>query len=250
MQIQFGVGSVIGASFSMFFQNLPLFLGAALMVYVPTLILGIVTSMGLFATSEALSTAAIAVVGLTGLLFIILSFALAGAMAYGVLLLMRGEKATISGIMSLAFNRLGKIMGVSILSGILAGFGTLLCVIPGILFYTMYWVAVPVVMAERLSVFDSLGRSRALTKGHRMEIFGILFVFVLITFVLNFVVGFLAPADETASSIGPVLVGSVAQFLVQTTVGAISAIAASVGYYALRMDSEGIGLDELAQVFD
>jgi len=50
---------------------------------------------------------------------------------------------------------------------------------PGLIVFTMWFVATPACVVERLGPFRSMGRSRQLTKGHRWKIFGtIVLIFV------------------------------------------------------------------------
>jgi hypothetical protein len=61
--------------------------------------------------------------------------------------------------------RLPAVVALALLSGIIVGIGTLLCVIPGIYFYVAFAVAVPVLLVEGAGPSRALGRSRELVRG-------------------------------------------------------------------------------------
>ncbi|WP_174279985.1 hypothetical protein [Sphingomonas bacterium] len=52
--------------------------------------------------------------------------------------------------------------------------GTMLLIVPGIMLVVMWSVAAPVLVIERPGILAALARSRALTRGHRWRVFGLL----------------------------------------------------------------------------
>jgi len=74
---------------------------------------------------------------------------------------------------------------------LLAVFGLMLLIIPGLIVITMFAVAIEAKVAEDLPIFKALSRSRQLTKGHRWAIFALILIPYLILVLLGFaVVGF------------------------------------------------------------
>jgi predicted PurR-regulated permease PerM len=72
-----------------------------------------------------------------------------------------------------ASRRLGALVGVSLLTGIGVGVGLLLLVVPGLVLFARWALAVPAVMIEKRSPVDALRRSRELVKGHGRQVFAI-----------------------------------------------------------------------------
>jgi len=79
------------------------------------------------------------------------------------------------------FSRWGTLVGISLLTSLLTGIGTLLLIVPGIIWALMFSFA-PIVALERKSpdaadgrigVFAALEESKDLTTGHRGTLFGI-----------------------------------------------------------------------------
>jgi hypothetical protein len=72
-----------------------------------------------------------------------------------------------------AWKRAGGLLGVSLLTGIGVGVGLFLLVIPGLILFTRWSLAVPAVMLEGRSPRDAMRRSSELVKGHGWKVFAI-----------------------------------------------------------------------------
>jgi hypothetical protein len=72
-----------------------------------------------------------------------------------------------------AWKRAGGLLGVSLLTGIGVGVGLFLLVIPGLILFTRWSLAVPAVMLEGRSPRDAMRRSSELVKGHEWKVFAI-----------------------------------------------------------------------------
>ena len=124
------------------------------------------------------------------------------------------------------------------------GLATVLFVIPGILVWLAYLLFVPVIVVEKRGIIDSFNRSAFLTKGRRWAVLGAWLVFgvvALLVFALLIVVGGLV-------SLGIVL--PLLAYVWQALFTAFSAVMTAVSYYYLRVDKEGVAIDEIAAVFD
>lgn len=81
-------------------------------------------------------------------------------------------------------DRMGAMVGTSVLSHLLTFLGLLALVVPGLLLATRWCVAVPVSLFEQRSGWQALQRSSELTAGHRWPLFGL--VAALFTLPLSF----------------------------------------------------------------
>jgi hypothetical protein len=80
------------------------------------------------------------------------------------------------------------VLGLTILWWLGFMVGWLFLIVPATILASMWAVAVPAMIAEGLGVFAAFGRSRELTRGHRLSIFGVLFLLVIVYYVLAIVV--------------------------------------------------------------
>lgn len=115
---------------------------------------------------------------------------------------------------------------VSLLLGLGVGIGFILLIVPGLFLLTIWSVAAPVTVVERPGVIAAFGRSRELVRGHGWTVFGVIVLIFLIGVVVAVIAG------VAASALGDVG-GAIVQWLASTLTAPISALAASVLYFAL-----------------
>ncbi len=141
--------------------------------------------------------------------------------------------------------RLGVVIATSLLYtlGLIGGF--ILCVVPGI-FLSVAWVATtPALMLERLSPTASLRRSFELVRGRWWPAFGLQILLAIITGILSAVITL--PITAIVLSDGVQTAGdAIVQVFIQTVAlllfAPLSAVAAVVLYFDLRVRKEGFDL--------
>ena len=122
--------------------------------------------------------------------------------------------------------------------------GTLLLIVPGIILWTMWYVAFPACVLEGIGPFEALSRSSFLTSGSRWKVLGLALVIVLIIAV---------PGAILQSVLGLTLGWSglvIGAYVGRVLGGALAAIVAAVLYHELRVAKEGVDVDRIAAVFD
>jgi len=123
-------------------------------------------------------------------------------------------------------------------------------VVPALILAVLWSVALPALVVERVSPFAALSRSRNLTRGSRWRIVGLFFIYLAIYFVLTLVLGGIIGALSMASA-GLALIGTIVTSVVSAIVsGLVGAVGIAVLYYELRSTKEGVGVEQLASVFD
>jgi energy-converting hydrogenase Eha subunit A len=85
----------------------------------------------------------------------------------------RRAQGSIADLYRSASKRIGTLVGVSLLTGIGVGVGLFLLVVPGLVLFTRWSLAVPAVMIEGRSPVDAMRRSTQLVKGHGWQVFAI-----------------------------------------------------------------------------
>lgn len=78
-----------------------------------------------------------------------------------------------------SFARLWPYLGLSVLLSLVLIVGLLALIVPGIFVLVVFSLALPALVIRRIGIFDSLSTSWRMTKGHRLEILGLLLVYGL-----------------------------------------------------------------------
>jgi len=119
------------------------------------------------------------------------------------------------------------LMGVSILFALGVAIGFVFLIIPGLILLVIWSVVAPVTVLERPGVFAAFGRSRALVRGNGWNVFGVILLVGLTVIVISVAAGLVA---ASLGSVG----GALVQWAVTAALAPVSALAASVLYFALR----------------
>jgi hypothetical protein len=246
---RFSVGGVLGQGFEVFVKNLVPFGIISLVVTFPSFVYQLINGASAVTTDATMGNGTVyvgrSVAGGGAFLAILIELALRqvaiGAISYGVFQEMRGQRADLADCLRRAGALVLVVLGVAVVAAIATILATFLLVVPGLIVATMLWVAVPVAVVERPGVMQSLSRSAALTKGSRWQVFGIVLLIGIGAFVASYVV---------ARIFGAGTLGSFISWIVAAAISAFAASATAVGYTTLRFAKEGVGIDQIAAVFD
>ena len=164
-------------------------------------------------------------------------------MLYGAFEDMRGRPVDLMRSFQHASRRFLPVIGVAFLTTLLVGLAGLLLIIPGLILFKAWYVAIPACVVERLGPWTSLQRSAALTKGNRWKVARLIIVLAVITGIGE---GLVAAVTAEAG----MTIGLVANLIWSALVRAFSAILGVVIYHDLRVAKEGVDTDQIAAVFD
>lgn len=131
--------------------------------------------LALFSSSAYLASSAIGIVGL--------GMSWAGGI-FGLLQQAERGSTTLNACVNAAITGFLPTLGLIILWWLGVALGYVLVVIPALILIPMWSVAVPAKIGEGIGVFESFGRSRFLTRDHRLSIFGVLFLLLIVYYVL------------------------------------------------------------------
>lgn len=251
----FSVTRVLNSSFGIYFESFGPIMALALLLSVPLFLLLMITdSPGLPNMSAApdpgtpdLEDFRVLPAMLYFLLLSLLEYVMTGTVIYGVYQKLRHRSFDTGKSLTVALQRIFPIIAVALITLLATSLATVLLIIPGIMVYCTLFVAVPATVVERTGVFRSLGRSSELTSGHRLSIFGIAVVFGIISVTTNLILGGVANALIGHGSPWPL---AVIHVLTSSAVNALGAVVFAVSYYELRRTEEGIGIEDLVEVFD
>jgi hypothetical protein len=176
-------------------------------------------------------------------LTIVLSALSQATVLYGAFEGMRGGQVDILASFQYAWRRFVPVIGVAILSAMLAGLASIALIFPGFMLLTMWYVATPACVVERIGPWNAMMRSQFLTKGHRWKVFGFVIVLSIIGIVGSGMV------EAVALGVGTTI-GMVLKLIWSAFYGAFSAIVVVVMYHDLRVAKEGVDTDQIAAVFE
>jgi uncharacterized membrane protein len=247
---QLRLGDIFGISFKILSRNAAAFGVLALIFSLPWEIYwDYVTYFGDVDSTDALSSLAEAGEGMALTVVETAFTGLAtGAIAYGTFRDLSGEPAGFLICVRRGLALVAPVIAVVLLSSLLTLAGSLAIVIPGLIIYTVLWLVVPVTVVERPGIVDSLRRSRALTKGYRWQIFGVILILGMANgVILGLIEEVIAPSEATLSTLLPYVFISLAATAALT---AFEAVVTTVTYDRLRTAKEGTATFEIARIFD
>jgi hypothetical protein len=252
------IGSVIEAAVSILVLHFVPFVAIAMIAGLPAVLLSLFLSKGfaempLMAGGEDLVTVALIVnmvIHLTVMILVIQT------LTYGTVQGLRGKKISIGDCLGQGLRNLPIGFAIGFLAYVGIVLGMIALIVPGLILFTMWSVALPAAIVERTGILASLGRSRQLTRGRRWRVFGTALIPLVGTAVINLAIagivfgfrGLTAVANQLATE------GSYLYQLVYWVLGGIEqAFTVSVFatlYYYLRREKDGVDIEQLAAVFD
>ncbi len=186
------------------------------------------------------------------LLTVVLSVVQSGAVTYGTVRHLSGERATVAEMLRVGFRRWLPVVGVGLVFGIGVVLGLVLLVVPGVLLLVAGSVAVPAAVVERPGVLGALRRSFALTRGRRWTLFAAGLAVMTVVWVLAAVVQVGATVLATAllpPQRAPLAVLVISQ-LGNVLFSPLPLVGVAVAYHELRVEKEGVDTAALAKVFE
>jgi hypothetical protein len=237
----FGIGRILARSFAVFGRNLGTFLAVTFLTNLPFILIATWNDYndlhpGLGGPDHGTRL---------GLSFVqtITAALVQAALTYGTLEDLRGNRPTIGACFQNGWRSGSRLFRGALVYSLLIVLAFVALIVPGVILYLMWWVYVPVIVVEGLGVNASFSRSRALTAGRRWRILGLSLLTVLFLIVGGLVV--MLPVQL----LGGPFAGQIAVTFVAVLYGAFLSVVTAVGYYALRIEKEGIDIEAIAQVF-
>jgi hypothetical protein len=232
----FSIGNVLATGFRVWIKNLVPFFFLSLVISAPLILWGVSILQGSWDLEQIQTFLLVSVVA-----GIAIDAFVTAALTFGVVKELQGQHATFGSSLATGLARLLPTLGVAILVGLAVLGGFLALIIPGIIILCMLYVSTPASVIERPGLLGALGRSRALTAGHRVEIFGI----IVLIFAFNYGVSWLM--GKVITDLESLMYANMVQGVLRSSLGAVMA---AVAYATLRSEKEGTSAAELARVFE
>ena len=182
------VGRVVQRGFSTIGRNFGGFaLLSLLLAGLPNLLIMYVMQGGASAATSVLAWSVSMMV--LWLVSLFTAYLLQAALVRASIFDLTGRRVDLGGSLRTALGLILPMLGLAIVSGIGMFIGFLFLIVPGIILYVMWSVALPVLVEERRGVMESLSRSAELTSGSRWRIFGLVLLFAVFYLIVATVVG-------------------------------------------------------------
>jgi uncharacterized membrane protein len=237
----FRVGRVLNRSVAVLLRNLLPFFLVTVIAYLPF----IVMERAQVAAQQARDVTLILILsGVSFIVMLLLSMLSQAVILQAAFQDMRRQPVNVTESLKVGLRRFFPVIALALLMGLLLVLGFMLLVVPGFIFYTMWFVALPICVVERLGPVKSLGRSQQLTKGHRWKIFGLLLLLMIFSAIVTGTVEFVLYAA------GGDIVALIGKLIVTALWAAFSSVVIAVTYHDLRVAKEGIDIEQIAAVFD
>lgn len=251
---QFDFGRVVKNTFEVIRRNLKeLLILAALLAGLPALVLGWlqITYAGVEIASIAGGMAAF-FIGIAGFIVAVLgSAALQATIVRVAVSTLNDQPASAFAEIRKSAPLIAPLLGLGLVVGLGVILGTILLIVPGVILMIMWSVAAPAFAVERIGVFEALTRSRNLTRGHRWPILGLIVVYIAAYAAISLVIGGIAIALSFVGGVQAMsAAGVISDAITSVIAGLIGSAGAAAIYYELRAAKEGVGINQLASVFD
>ncbi len=253
------LGELLDRAFQLYRSRFGLFLAIAAIAYLPLF----VTQTCLLWLPKASSLKAITGAGIGFVLALVVQWlGVAAAHAATIVVV---SAAYLGRPMSLqeAYGRVSgmlfRVFFIMIGSGIGILIGTVLFIVPGIILFLMWALAIPVAVLEDAGLGDSLSRSRYLTTGHRLRVVAIYLLYFFLIFALEAAilgpVGLMVAIKGGAAAHvhpGPAIsvVSTILGYLIQCVVTPVLTICLSLMYYDERVRKEAFDIHLMMSALD
>ncbi|MFD0916803.1 hypothetical protein ACFQ14_10325 [Pseudahrensia aquimaris] len=243
-----GIGTMLGETFSIFVSRIGLFavIGMVVMIAISVLTFMFFGSALLDANSLTNPTSFWTATVFASILSLVGTSLLMGILALAAYDAKLGRPARLSVYIGAALSVIVPLTVLSIVSAIAMSIGFILLIVPGLYILTVWCVAAPAIVIERAG-FSGLSRSAELTKGYRWPVFG----YIILLFIINIVIAglFMLVAGLASFTAPNTIVDYIVQGVANGLSTAIYAIGVVVLFARLKEVKEGLGMEDLADVF-
>ena len=124
-----------------------------------------------------------------GLISVLIAAVLQAATARAAALAAIGDRVDVQTSYRYGFRRLGSVILISLLVGVIVFVGFLLLFVPGVIFLVFLSVAIPALIVEDRRGTDALGRSWNLVQGDWWHAFGVVIVAAILVGIVSSIIG-------------------------------------------------------------
>ncbi|HYU39847.1 MAG TPA: hypothetical protein VEM59_08425 [Acidimicrobiia bacterium] len=254
-----GLGEVLDAGIKIYRNKFATMLKAVAVVIIPVQVLNILVALSLpdtrTTTGGTTTSSGSGWAGVAALLLILVVSIVSSTLAEAACLkavsdTYLGTDTDWRGSLRFGFERLGSLLWLTLIHGVLLLLAFAACIVPGVWLYAAWSVAVPALLLEGTRGFKALGRSFNLVRGRWWPTAGTLLLANLLAAAVAFGFGVLAlplvfagGGNEFVVDLANGIFGAAASVL---TIPFVAAVVAVI-YFDLRVRKEGFDLQLMAQ---
>lgn len=244
----FRIGRVVKISLAIYWANLPRNVLVAAIVYAPfyVVLFAIFGTVDSEAAKQLAGDGALIVTFFDFTVFPLLVFSTLSAATLNQL---NNGSPAIGQILTDGMRFFSRVFLASLAVGLISVLGLVALIVPGLIAYTMFYLAPTLAVSEGCGALDALSRSEALTKGRRWPVFGLVVASVGFllggVILLGTVLGLLLALGDVDVATSPLV-----ESIIIVLISSISAIIPAVTYHELRRVKEGGNPSDLAEVFE
>ncbi|HEY3181263.1 MAG TPA: hypothetical protein VGJ77_00380 [Gaiellaceae bacterium] len=251
-----GIGEVLDVALKIVWRNAVTLFKIVFFVVFPVQVISAVVQLSAIPERDEVVddkdvAALIGAFGVTGILGWVASTLAAGACYRAIASAYLGERTDWRPSLEFALRRLRSILWVTILAGLAALLGLILCVIPGIYLWVVFALAVPVLLTEDKRGTKALGRSRDLVRGYWWRTFAIVLLGTILASIIGAVIGGVVGStsgfDTTPTDLTSGVLSVVAGTVSDVITTPFTAAFVTVLYFDLRVRKEAFDLQLLAE---
>ena len=197
------LGEILSAAFEIYRANAPKLLLLVALVVVPLTLVSVLVTNAIVDTGDIdvrggelvvddVGTSFLAALfagAIGGLILVLISAVLQAATVRAAAQATIGDPVDVEASYRYGFRRLGSVILISILVGLIVGAGFILLIIPGIIFLVFLSSSIPSLIVEDRRGTEALGRSWNLVSGQFWHALGVIVVAALIVGVVNAIIG-------------------------------------------------------------
>jgi hypothetical protein len=263
------LSELLDETFRIYRKAFPLFIGIALAVSIPTLLIVLIFGVYTFAGSQSFNTpefrsdpstifksaafvsllVGLLVAAIVSLFLIPFSY---GAPVRAAIDVALGQRPTFRSVLAATARRYFGLWGAAIVYAVVIGLLTITVIgIPVAIWIYVRWVLfVPAMLTENVGPIRALGRSWTLVEGKWWRTCGILLLLLLLLYIVGLIIGaffqFVAALIPGLSQDARLAVNQVGSSLGGVVAAPIQYIAWTLMYFDLRVRKEHFDLDQLA----
>lgn len=247
--MEFSVGNAFGVSLRVWIRNLIPFTILSAIVHLPVWIWLYFIFKGEPTADKIRLIQAFEEYG--GLVTFVLNMFLTATFTFGVVMELRGTRASLGRSVRVGLGRLLPATGAAVLALLASCAGLILLIVPGVIIYCALYVAVPASVVERPGIIGALRRSQELTKGRRWQVFGLLLLAFVALAAVAFLVGIVMdPPTGDEVTWASLRTSAIVNSGFEVFYSSFLSVVAAVTYTQLRLSKDGTDVSELARVFD